>query len=266
MPLLSSPGIDHVLSETRYHKSYFFPEYTICGERMQHENRITALLVSEGVREFGFVDQSRYDKIAPLGYGLQDLLPSARSALVYIKPLSVSVVTHFPETYSGPEYHAYVREKRKINTQLRRIGEQLVDIFCDWGFNTQVIPKGSHNYRGAVSLKHCAVYAGLGVLGKNSLLINPHYGPCLRIGAVITEYLPTECGAPLKEHVCNFCHRCITACPSGALHIPRESEQYHISVETCHAWYCIMRGISYQVKDADVNCGLCMKACPVGKE
>ena len=41
-------------------------------------------------------------------------------------------------------------------------------------------------FMGAVSLRHVAQAAGLGVLGKNNLLLTPHLGPRVRLGAVVT--------------------------------------------------------------------------------
>jgi epoxyqueuosine reductase QueG len=244
--------------------------YTISVQKKQemsavkNNHMIQDLLESKGVKQYGFVDQNRYDEKAPLGHRLKDHLPSARSALVFLLPISSAVVDRFPTTYQGTHYHAYEREKRKISDQLHAIGEMLADFFRDHGFDALDVPKGSQNYRAILSLKHLAVYAGLGILGKNSLLINPLYGPRLRIGAVITAFTPSTFGSGDYKKICGTCRRCIIACPAGALRIPQRGQSYRISVETCHAWYCKMRKMEYRVENADVNCGLCMKACPLG--
>ena len=59
-----------------------------------------------------------------------------------------------------------------------------------------------------------AVYAGLGVLGENGLLITPEYGSFVFIGIIATD-LYEKGGRELKK--CEGCGKCIEACPSGAL-------------------------------------------------
>lgn len=57
--------------------------------------------------------------------------------------------------------------------------------------------------------------AGLGVIGKNRLLINDKYGSLCFIGYVITD-MPVEYSKPL-ENGCLNCNKCVNACPTGAL-------------------------------------------------
>lgn len=57
--------------------------------------------------------------------------------------------------------------------------------------------------------------AGLGVIGKNKLLINDKYGSFCFIGYVVTD-MPLEISEPL-EKVCLNCGKCVKNCPSGAL-------------------------------------------------
>ncbi len=57
--------------------------------------------------------------------------------------------------------------------------------------------------------------AGLGVVGKNRLLINDKYGSLCFIGYVITDK-PLDVSKPL-ESKCLDCNKCTDACPTGAL-------------------------------------------------
>ncbi len=61
---------------------------------------------------------------------------------------------------------------------------------------------------------YAAVYAGLGVLGENGLLITPEYGSFVFIGVIATD-LDAPGGEELKE--CEKCGKCVRACPFGAL-------------------------------------------------
>lgn len=70
--------------------------------------------------------------------------------------------------------------------------------------------------RGLISMKHAAVQAGLGTLGKNSLLLNKKYGNLLTVGVVLTD-LKIE-SDPLAESICiEDCQLCMKNCPVQAL-------------------------------------------------
>ena len=64
-----------------------------------------------------------------------------------------------------------------------------------------------------------AIDAGLGELGRSGLLINPKYGPRLRISEVLTD-LPLATDEPVDFGVteyCEKCKKCATYCPGQAL-------------------------------------------------
>ncbi|PKL26010.1 MAG: epoxyqueuosine reductase [Spirochaetae bacterium HGW-Spirochaetae-3] len=70
---------------------------------------------------------------------------------------------------------------------------------------------------GLISLKNAARQAGLGVIGKNTLLITPEYGNMVWLGAVITS-LSLEPDRLLEDGPCNeACRMCIDSCPVGAI-------------------------------------------------
>ena len=65
--------------------------------------------------------------------------------------------------------------------------------------------------------KRYAVEAGLGWIGRQSLLVTPQFGTFVLLGvAIINE----ECDiydTPLQSVGCKECRRCINACPNGAV-------------------------------------------------
>ncbi|WP_010235065.1 hypothetical protein [Clostridium arbusti] len=65
-------------------------------------------------------------------------------------------------------------------------------------------------------MKHAAVLAGLGRIGKNTLLINKTYGNMLMLGGVLTNLnLNSDL---LAEELClKECRLCIESCPQKAL-------------------------------------------------
>ena len=60
-----------------------------------------------------------------------------------------------------------------------------------------------------------AVRAGLGVLGKNGLLLHPEYGSWLFLGTIVTD-LPAELTEPEPKR-CIGCDSCKRACPAGCI-------------------------------------------------
>lgn len=66
-----------------------------------------------------------------------------------------------------------------------------------------------------VSEVAAALRCGLGVLGKNRLLITPKYGSYVFIGAILTDMTLDYCNQPVS--FCPDCGRCVAACPTGTL-------------------------------------------------
>ena len=232
----------------------------------KEEDEVTSILNRAGVEFFSFVDANSYDELATPGHRVSDLLSVARSALVYILPVSRDVVEKFPRSYSGESYERYVEEKISTARRLREIGRLLVNRFRESRFDATLVPAGSKQYMGPVSLRHLGYYAGLGIFGRSSLLLNPVHGPCFRIGAVVTSYRPSGFGNVIDlGTACEDCNECIANCPAGALGVPRTGEKYRFSAQKCHEYFCKMRGIGLVIENANVNCGLCRQVCPIGK-
>lgn len=70
-------------------------------------------------------------------------------------------------------------------------------------------------------LKGAAVKAGLGWIGKNTLLLNEKYGSLLALGAIITDADLAET-YPLAKNKCGRCTRCMAACPTSAIQTPQQ--------------------------------------------
>jgi epoxyqueuosine reductase len=101
------------------------------------------------------------------------------------------------------------------NRALGRLGEQLVAwLTADRGVEARVLPY--HVERGGVFLKDAAVLAGLGVMGRNNLVITPRFGPRLRWRGL---WVAADIQAPdsLDASPCDECARpCFEACPQEA--------------------------------------------------
>jgi epoxyqueuosine reductase len=66
------------------------------------------------------------------------------------------------------------------------------------------------------SLRHAALAAGLGVFGRNNLILHPEFGSRVIFSAVLTD-MEIEPDPPLKVDLCTNCNICVDNCPSKAL-------------------------------------------------
>lgn len=101
------------------------------------------------------------------------------------------------------------------NLQLIGTANSLRD-WLDEELNITAHPLPYQATEGGVFLKGAAALAGLGIIGRNNLLITPEYGPAVRLRALfVEEYL--EPTGPAEFAPCEACEMpCRRACPQNA--------------------------------------------------
>ncbi len=104
--------------------------------------------------------------------------------------------------------------------------------------------------------------AGLGWIGKNSLLINPKAGSFHFIGELIID---RELGYDISylQNRCGSCTRCIDACPTGAIIAPAQIDARRcISYLTIETKEEIPEDLGPKLSNRILGCDICQDVCP----
>ena len=111
--------------------------------------------------------------------------------------------------------------------------------------------KHTGRYRSIVSSKHAAQAAGLGTIGRHSLLITPEFGSMIWLGTVLcdAELEPDK----LKENICDNCNQCVEICPVNALQQPELDQQ--------KCWNYAF-GDDEEIQSWRIACHRCRDICP----
>ena len=123
--------------------------------------------------------------------------------------------------------------------------------------------------RNGVFLKDAAILAGLGVMGRNNLLITPRFGPRVRLKAVLID-LPLPGSGPLVGFdPCEGCEApCLAVCPQDAFAngaYLRERCQLQMKADEAHPIALRSPVVGMATKFKVPYCRLCELACPVGE-
>lgn len=156
---------------------------------------------------------------APKGHHPLDIYSNCKSVIVFAKKVpagSMFANNDIPYTYINDV----------ITEEVDKLGIHLCRVLEDLGIECVPIPsddpseywEAERQYaRGILSLRHAGYFAGLGVLGKSTLLINERYGSMIQIGAVLVNIELEDDPIANYEGCLEECSLCIDSCPQKAL-------------------------------------------------
>ncbi len=179
--------------------------------------------------------------------GVASLGARNREAAEHLLPGARTVVVVGLETYGEVLDHAIPGKKLSraamsdlleshtdfLNTELNRAVYAIAAALHRLGLRALPLPArglpfDNRRIEAPFSYKDAAQAAGLGGIGRHSLLISPQFGPRLRFACCLTNAeLPP--GAPASPHDCGDCRACIDGCPVKALAMPEAPELYKIN-------------------------------------
>ncbi len=187
----------------------------------------------------------------------EQLLPGAKSVIVI-------GINYYRETPPLPPGHgriaryAYGRDYHKV---IKKLLKQLADFILNINPSAQLklcvdsAPLLERSY---------AVQAGLGFIGKNTMLINEQFGSFVLLGEMITN-LEFEYDKPATG-TCGTCTRCIDACPTQAIVQPHKLDARKcISYLTIESKDPVPEELQPKIGNWIFGCDICQEVCPYNK-
>jgi epoxyqueuosine reductase len=209
---------------------------------------------SNGADLVGVASVERFDE-APAGHHPTDLLPGAKTVVACAIRIPVGVL-------DGPAT-AYQQTMDTVHAQLDLLAYQVALFLETEGGRAVPVPsdepyrhwEAEKSYgRGDLSHKHAAQAAGLGKLGKSSMLITPEFGNRVHLVSVVTD-VGLEPDPVLDWEPCPAgCTLCLRACPAGAI-----GEGSRVNQALCRPVVMerLPKGTIIE------SCWACRSACPV---
>jgi len=151
----------------------------------------------------------------------------------------------------GRDYHKVLRQR------LKQLGERITTVVADLGFRPFVDSA-------PVLERPLAAKAGLGWIGKHSLLLSEDAGSWFFLGELLVN-IPLPIDQPLEKD-CGSCVACITSCPTGAIVAP-----FVVDARRCISYLTIelKEDIPEELRPLLGNriygCDDCQLVCPVNR-
>ncbi|MDR7866572.1 MAG: hypothetical protein RIN56_07095 [Sporomusaceae bacterium] len=215
--------------------------------------KIRDYALARGANLVGFAAAADF-AAAPEGFKPQDIMPQAKGVVVLARALPKGAVA------SGNQV-VYTAHHTSNVKQLDELARAVAVFIEEQGYTAVPVPADDPYFHweedrkhgmGILSHRHAAQLAGLGVIGKNALLITPKYGNRVELVSILTDM--TFASPPAAAALCpDGCRLCLEACPVGALDGSRSVEQIK-----CRTNLAVKSPRGHNL----VKCWQCRAVCP----
>ena len=165
---------------------------------------LKSIFLSEGIEYFAALDIKKLNIVN--SRLLERSGVEAKSVIVFLIPYYGGTAENVSVYSASRDYHLYIKE----------LNSKLIPRIKGLYPNAELAGFGDHS---PIDERYAAITAGLGILGKNGLLINEKYGSFIFVADIVTSIEPEVIGAvePSEISFCEGCGLCLEACPTGIL-------------------------------------------------
>lgn len=227
------------------------------GDPLSHGNVFDDWLIQGRHGEMSYLNtpRSRQCRAHP-----ERILPGCRSVLIlgvrYPAPMKASgdskrsLQGKIASYAWGVDYHKFI--PTRLHALVQFIEAQVGHPITHRGYTDT----------GPILEREIAMRGGLGWIGKNTCLINPHHGSFFLLAEILLG-IELEPDQPFVEDRCGTCERCIQACPTGCILPDRTLDARRcISYLTIELKGPIPPELRSLMDGWVFGCDICQQVCP----
>ena len=252
---MSSPAELRALVETLAHEQGFANVGVCDAEATNYREEVVSWLGRGSHGTMGYLSKRLEERLDPTVY-----VPEARSIICVadryadgtrdrVAP-SGELRGRIARYARGRDYHKVL--KKRLIKMARSLGDRAPTSTFRVAVDTAPLLEREH-----------AARAGLGLIGKNTLLIEPSVGSWVLLGAIVsTEKITPTTPSFTQSDPCGSCTRCIDACPTDAI------TPFSVDATKCIAYTSIEHRDVIDESMATATgkwlfgCDICQEVCP----
>jgi epoxyqueuosine reductase len=220
---------------------------------MLSSEEIKSIVIKLGADKCGITSTDRFSS-ATAGFRPTDVYSYCKSVVVFLKRMPPEVIlAENPVPYSHTAdliYSALDQIGLNLCSELEKQNIHCVPVPTDVPY-LHYDAENMHGM-GIISMRHAAFNAGLGILGRNTLLINRESGNMVYIGAILID-TEIEPDTIVENFDCPpNCNLCLEACPVKAL------DGVTVNQKLCREFSYIQHPRGWDI----YTCNACRKICP----